>query len=87
MGKQVGDMLFKVWLKDGGECWLFIHIEIQGSYEKAFPRRMFEYNTAVYKLYNREVVSLAVLCDERPSWRPTTFGYGRWGSRRKSRFR
>lgn len=81
VGKQVADMLFKVWVKDGEECWLFIHVEIQGSYEKEFARRMFDYNTAVYKLYNREVVSLAVLCDERASWRPTGFSYGRWTSR------
>src|SRR5487761_1356342 len=48
-GKQVADMLFKVWLKDGGECWLFIHVEIQGFYEKEFSRRMFDYNTSAYK--------------------------------------
>lgn len=86
VGKQVGDMLFKVWLNDGSECWLYIHIEVQGAYEKEFPKRMFEYNTAVYKLYNREVVSLAVLCDDRSNWRPTTFGYGRWGSRTEITF-
>ncbi|HET6879732.1 MAG TPA: hypothetical protein VFI31_06245, partial [Pirellulales bacterium] len=80
VGKQVADMLFKVWLKDGGECWLFIHVEVQGSYEKDFSRRMFDYNT------NREVVSLAVLCDERPDWRPAAFGYGRWGSRTEITF-
>lgn len=86
VGKQVADMLFKVWLNDGGECWLFIHIEVQGSYEKEFSRRMFDYNTSIYKLYNREVVSLAVLCDERASWRPKSFGYGRWGSRTEITF-
>lgn len=86
VGKQVADMLFKVWLTDGGEYWLFIHIEIQGSYEKEFSRRMFDYNTSVYKLYNREVVSLAVLCDERPSWRPAKFSYGRWGWRTEITF-
>jgi hypothetical protein len=80
-GKQFADMLFKVWLKDGNECWLFIHIEIQADYDKDFPERMFDYNTSVHKLYNREVVSLAVLCDERPDWRPTQFGYGRWDAR------
>jgi len=47
---------------------------------------MFDYNTAVHKLYNREVVSLAVLCDERPDWRPTEFGYGRWGARTEIKF-
>ncbi|MGH7138800.1 MAG: hypothetical protein ACREHD_23885, partial [Pirellulales bacterium] len=86
VGKQVADMLFKVWLKDGGECWLLIHIEVQGSYEKEFSRRMFDYNTSIYKLYNREIVSLAVLCDERASWRPAGFGYGRWGSRTEISF-
>jgi hypothetical protein len=86
VGKQISDMLFKVWLQDGAECWLLIHIEIQGSYEQRFTRRMFDYNTAVYRLYNREVVSLAVLCDDRPSWRPTSFHYGRWGSRTEITF-
>ena len=86
VGKQVADMLFKVWLKKGGECWLFIHVEVQGSYEKDFSRRMFDYNTSAYKLYNREVVSLAVLCDGRASWRPSAFGYGRWGSRTEITF-
>ena len=86
VGKQVADMLFKVWLKGGDECWLFIHVEVQGSYEKEFSRRMFDYNTSVYKLYNREVVSLAVLCDERASWRPAAFSYGRWGSRTEITF-
>ncbi len=80
VGKQVADMLFRVWLKDGAECWLLVHVEVQGAYEKEFARRMFHYNVASFRLYNREVVSLAVLCDERPNWRPTTFGYGRWGS-------
>ncbi|HVA46723.1 MAG TPA: hypothetical protein VNH11_10200, partial [Pirellulales bacterium] len=84
-GKQVADMLFKVWLKDGGECWLFIHVEIQGFYEKEFSRRMFDDNTSAYKLYHREVVSLAVLCDERASWRPTAFGYGPRAQRTRRR--
>src|SRR5262249_38461360 len=28
--------------------------------------------------YQRQVVSLAVLGDERPGWRPDAFGYARW---------
>jgi len=56
------------------------------DYDRKLPRRMFDYNTAVHKLYNREVVSLAVLCDERPDWRPTEFGYGRWGARTEIKF-
>ncbi|HEX7380282.1 MAG TPA: hypothetical protein VF278_24415 [Pirellulales bacterium] len=36
--------------------------------------------------YNRDVVSLAVLCDERASWRPASFGYGHWTCRTEIRF-
>jgi hypothetical protein len=73
VGKGLADKLFKVWLRDGSEHWLLIHIEVQGEYEKAFPERMFRYNLAAYTVYNREVVSLAVLCDDRADWRPNTF--------------
>src|SRR5271166_3500678 len=86
VGKGLADKLFKVWLRDGSEHWLLIHIEVQGAYEPAFSERMFRYNLAAYALYNREVVSLAVLCDGDPDWRPSTFSYGRWGARTEIQF-
>jgi hypothetical protein len=87
VGKRLADKLFKVWLRDGAEYWLLIHVEIQAEPEDEFPRRMFDYNSAVRKLYNQEVISLAVLCDDRPDWRPSSFGYGRWGCRMELTFR
>src|SRR5271156_1964014 len=59
VGKRLADKLFKVWLSDGSEHWLLIHVEIQGDYEKGFPERMFDYNAAARQLYNKHVVSLA----------------------------
>jgi hypothetical protein len=44
IGKRLADVLVKVFLKDGSEKWLLIHIEVQGYYEKEFGRRMFIYN-------------------------------------------
>lgn len=85
-GKQVADMLVQVWLHDGSDCWLLVHIEIQGTYETNFPRRMFNYNVVIHRRYNRQVVSLAVLCDERPKWRPTCYEYGRWGAKTGTTF-
>src|SRR5207248_10602115 len=64
---------------DGQECWLLIHIEVQGQPEAGFAERMFVYNYRAYDLYNRPVVSLAVLCDAQPQWRPDRFTYERWG--------
>jgi hypothetical protein len=78
VGRRLADKLFKVWLTDGEECWLLIHIEVQGGYEKDFAQRMFVYNYRAFDRYNQPVVSLAVLCDEEPSWRPDAFAYGRW---------
>jgi hypothetical protein len=86
VGKRLADKLFKVWLKSGREAWLLIHVEIQGGVEKGFPRRMFEYNYRCYDLYQRRVVSLAILCDDDPNWRPKGFAYGGWGSKMGLRF-
>jgi hypothetical protein len=66
---------------------LLIHIEIQREYEDAFPQRMFDYNMLARQLYNQTVVSLAVLCDDRPAWKPTKFSYGEWGCRMELTFR
>ena len=61
------------------EVWLLIHIEIQSQYEAGFERRMFLYHYRIFDLYNLQVVSLVVLGDDRPRWRPQSFGYEKWG--------
>ena len=87
MGKSnVADKLFKVWLKDGSEEWLLIHIEIQGDPEETFPLRAFIYNIRSFLRYNKAVVTLAVLTDEQPAWRPDYFEYGKWGGRTRIDF-
>ena len=87
IGKRLADKLFKVFLQNGGERWLLIHIEIQGDYEAGFAERMFNYNSAVRQMYNQTVVSLAVLADERRDWRPHSFSYGQWGCKMELTFR
>jgi hypothetical protein len=87
LGKRLADKLFKIWLHDGVERWLLIHVEIQGDYEKEFAARMFDYNVAARQLYGKTVVSLAVLCDDRPEWRPNSFSYGHWGCKMELTFR
>ena len=49
VGTRLADMLFKVWLQDGRETWLLIHIEVQAQPDEAFPRRMFVY---YYRLFD-----------------------------------
>src|SRR5947207_4793086 len=47
---------------------------------------MFRYNIRCFELYDRPVVSLAILTDDDPDWRPKGFAYGAWGSRTGMRF-
>jgi hypothetical protein len=84
--RRLADKLFKVWRKDGREAWVLIHIEVQGKQEKDFPERMFIYSYRIYDRYRRPVASLAVLCDENPSWRPDTFEYNLWDCELRLRF-
>ena len=79
VGKRLADKLFKVWRADGKEAWLLIHVEVQGQRERKFAERMFKYYHRILDRYDRPVVSLAVLCDERRSWRPDRFVYNNLG--------
>jgi hypothetical protein len=79
LGRRVVDKLVKVWRRDGQEEWVLIHVEVQTQEETDFSERMYVYNYRLFDRYNRKVVSLAVLGDERLGWRPTRFGYSLWG--------
>jgi hypothetical protein len=81
LGGRLADLLVKVWRHDGSESWLLIHIEVQGQAQSDFPRRMFVYHYRIFDRYDRQVVSLAVLADDRPNWRPDRFSYDLGGCR------
>jgi hypothetical protein len=79
IGKRYADKLVKVFLIDGAETWLLVHIEIQGYKESDFGFRMFIYNRRIGEKHNKEVVSLAILCDPDPNYRPQQYQHNRWG--------
>jgi hypothetical protein len=78
-GSQAVDKLVGVSLRDGTATWLLLHLEVQSQYQPTFERRMFRYHTRLYDRYEQEVVSLAILGDDRPNWRPSRFGHAHWG--------
>jgi hypothetical protein len=79
LGPRRVDLLVQVGLLDGRETWLLIHIEVQGQEEALFSQRMFVYFYRLFDHYRRPLVSLAVLTDERATWRPATFALEQWG--------
>lgn len=79
IGTRLADKLVQVWLLDGSEAWVLIHIEVQSQDEGGFAKRMFTYYYRILDHFDHEVVSLAVLADERSRWRPDRYTTGRWG--------
>ncbi|MGO9923268.1 MAG: cytosolic protein [Isosphaeraceae bacterium] len=80
------DKLVEVWLKSGEERWLLIHVEVQTWKEGDLPKRMYVYNHRIFDRYDREVISLAILADDDPDWRPSQYEYGRWGFHTRTTF-
>jgi hypothetical protein len=84
--KRYADKLFQVWLLNNEVIWILIHIEVQSQYDKEFPQRMFIYNYRSFDLFNKPVISLAILGDEDAKWRPNSYEYGLGNSRVKMEF-
>ncbi|MBS3028943.1 MAG: hypothetical protein HCA25_18195 [Dolichospermum sp. DET50] len=84
--KRYADKLFQVWLLNNKIIWILIHIEVQSQYDKQFPQRMFIYNYRSFDLFNKPVISLAILGDENKSWRPNSYEYGLGDSKVKIKF-
>ena len=86
IGKRYTDELIKVYLKDGKERWLLIHIEVQNYQEQDFARRMFVYYYRIFDKYNHNAVSLVVLTDPDETFRPDTFTRTGWGFELKLKY-
>lgn len=81
IGDRRMDKLVKVWLLDGDERWVLIHIEVQGERKLNFPVRMYTYQYRSYDLKQKPVVGLAILADDDPNWRPSEYESTLWETR------
>ena len=86
LGRRHADRLYRVWLRDGHDAVLYVHVEVQGQAEPEFARRMYRYSCRLTDRYDAEVVSLAVLVDDDPDWRPSAHATDRAGCRLRFEF-
>src|SRR5688572_23238702 len=86
LGRRTVDKLVKVWQRTGDEAWVLIHLEVQSQVEAEFAERMYVYHYRLFDRYRRRIASLAILGDERPKWRPESYGYELWGCRIRLEF-
>ena len=79
LGRRYADKLVKVFLRNGQETWLLIHVEIQGYLDPDFAQRMFVYHYRIFDRYGVEVVSVAVCTDTLPATHTAPYRTARWG--------
>lgn len=91
-GSRWADKLFRVyrrpavweWLRNrgdvsAGEQLVHLNVEFQNQHKTDLELRVFQVAYRVFDRYNEPVVSLVVLGDDRPSWRPWRYGWKLWG--------
>jgi hypothetical protein len=72
-GTRFADMLAKTYLKNGGEEWILIHVEIQGGDTRDFTHRMFQYWYRIYDRYGVDISAIAVFTGGKKQKKPNTF--------------
>ncbi len=86
LGRRLADKLMKVWRRNGAEQVVMIHVEVQGDRKTEFLQRMYIYHYRFFDRYGGSVVSIAVLADDDPGWRPSDYGYELWSCRMRLEF-
>jgi hypothetical protein len=86
LGRRFADKLIQVCMKTGNKVLIRIHVEVQGQFDKEFTQRMFVYHYRIFDRYGEQPVSLAVLADDNPNWKPDTHTFELLGCRLDLKF-
>lgn len=86
-GKRYVDILTRVFLKDGSDKFILLHVEVQGYGSgdrdaKEFEMRMFQYYYRIWdKWKSRDIIALAILTDDNDRYRPVRYHHEFYGTR------
>jgi hypothetical protein len=67
------DKLVKVFTKEGTEEWILVHVEVQGSRDKEFGKRMFTYYYRILDKYDKEITAVAIFTDTNKKFKPRLY--------------
>ena len=73
LGPQRVDKLVRVRLLTGEEQWILLHVEVASQPYVDLAQRMYQYHHRLEDRFRRPIVSVAILADPEPRWRPDTF--------------
>jgi len=79
-GSKFVDKLVQVYLKDGSERWILVHIEVQAEEDEEFSLRMFRYFYRIFDRYGKPVVSVAILASPESEAATGRFELKEYGS-------
>ena len=74
------DTLMKIMLKDGGDEWVLLHIEIQGAGGEDLPTRMHRYYCLLFAHHGRHPAALAILTAPRPKENKNFYEFSHFGT-------
>jgi hypothetical protein len=80
-GDRRVDKLIQVQWIDGSIEWILLHVEVQAQRDVDLARRMYVYHYRIWDRYKQPVISLALLADGNPNFRPHHFHRERAGCR------
>jgi hypothetical protein len=72
-GKRRVDKLYRVYLVNGTEEWVLVHVEVQGRPDRHLPERLYRYYCRITDCHRRRAVTLAVLADSSLGFRPWAY--------------
>jgi len=76
------DGLFKVYLKDGSEQWILVHIEVQGWKDTGFAERMFQYFYRIFDAYDKKIFALVIYTEDySETYTPPRYEYNFFGTK------
>jgi hypothetical protein len=70
----------EIYLLNGPNACIFLHIEVEKSSKSNLPERMFTYNTRFRDLLKMPIASIAILIDSRKNWRPNHYKEELWST-------
>ena len=71
--RRFSDKLVKVFLKDGKEVGVLIHIEVQGYVEENFAERMYINQYRIFDRYKLPTAAIAIFTDDSPKFHPKKY--------------
>ncbi len=79
VGTRRVDKLVKIRSLDGQNCLVLLHVEVQGTKDPHFEKRLFQYFYRLHDLHCLPTLTLAILSDKNAHWRPSNYLEEVWG--------